>query len=78
MIKENKMKNSSVYSHKIDWSDVLLQDAVQLFNPPSVAILYHLRLVALSLTDIQFLIPITFIPLKLGGSPFALTILYTI
>ena len=40
-----------------------------------VAILYHLRLVALSLTDAQFLIPITFILLKFGSSPFALTFL---
>ena len=44
-------------------------------NPTSVAIPYHTRSVALSLTDTQFLIPITFIPLKLGGSPFALTFL---
>ena len=41
------------------------------FNAMSVAIPYHTRSVALSLTDTQFLIPITFIPLKLGGSPFA-------
>jgi hypothetical protein len=46
-----------------------------LFNPPLAAILYHLRSVTLSLTDTQFLIPITFIPLKLGCSPFALTFL---
>ena len=44
-------------------------------NPTSVARPYHTSSVALSLTYTQFLIPITFIPLKLGGSPFALTFL---
>ena len=51
----------------------LLTDIV--FNPTSVAVSYHARSVAVSITDTQFLIPITFIPLKLGGSPFALTFL---
>ena len=43
-------------------------------NPTSVAIPYHTRSIALSLKDTQFLIPITFIPFKLGGSPLALII----
>ena len=46
-----------------------------IINPSSVAIPYHMKSVALSLTDTQFLIAITFIPLKLGGSPIALTFL---
>ena len=47
----------------------------QQINSTSVAILYHLSSVALGLTGTLFLIPITFIPLKLGGFPFELTFL---
>ena len=65
----------SLLSTVQDFVFVTMDKDIFNLNPTSVAVPYHTKSVALSLTDTQFLVPIIFIPLKLGGSPFALTFL---